>query len=323
MDDLKTKAYDFKKFLFITISTAVVFLLINLTVMAFTVGMQTERSARLCTPIKSRIDIGSQIKERKVVLIGGSGVRAGFSAELLSKNMDIRAFNFGLQAALGLEVILFEAKKILRPGDTAVLVFEYNQFIDQKWNDVRLSYAFGCATDWFDTLSFSDKITALLAVDLKRIYEVIFYGTANINKSQSKNSYSNKFGDREKKSFPKLSDEQKYRLSLYQPLQFNFAHSSDQASVFKDFVSYAKEKDIKVFVSWPNTIMHEEYQKLGTFSSLESFFESLDIPIIGKPSLGLYPVNFFYDTQYHLNYDAIKVRTEDFIEEINEQNISL
>ncbi|WP_150141157.1 hypothetical protein [Candidatus Enterovibrio escicola] len=323
MDDLKEKAYDFKKFLFITISTAVVFLLINLAVMAFTVGMQTERSARLCTPIKKRIDIGSQIEEQKVVLIGGSGVRAGFSAELLSKNMDIRAFNFGLQAALGLEVILFEAKKILRPGDTAVLVFEYNQFIDHKWNDVRLSYAFGCATDWFGTLSFSDKITALLAVELKRLYEVISYGTGTINKSQSENNYGNKFGDREKKSFPKLSDEQKYRLSLYQPLQFNFTHSSDQASVFKDFVSYAKEKDIKVIVSWPNTIRHEEYQKLGTFSSLESFFESLGLQIIGKPSLGLYPVTSFYDTQYHLNYDAIKVRTEDFIEEINKQDISL
>lgn len=78
-----------------------------------------------------------------------------------------------------------------------------------------------------------------------------------------------------------------------------------------------------MFVSWPNTIRHDEYEKLSTFSSLEKFYESLGVEVIGKPSLGMYPIDSFYDTQYHLNYDAIKVRTEDFIEEVNKQNFRL
>lgn len=225
MDELK--AFDFKKFIFITLSTAVVLFLINLTVMSVTVSMQTKKSIRLCNPIKSRIETGSQINNNKVVLIGGSGVRAGFSAELLSKSMNIQAFNFGLQAALGLDVILFEAKKVLKPGDTAVLVFEYSQFVDQKWNDVRLSYVLGCATDWFDTLSLSDKITALLAVDLKRLYDVIFFSDKSAEITLNEDVLSKKFGDRDESSFPKLNEAQKYRLSLYQPIQFEFDDLSE------------------------------------------------------------------------------------------------
>lgn len=313
-----------KLFLLIALATACSFLIINLTLMAFTVGIPTSSSERLCSPIQKRLEEANHSPSPKVVLIGGSGVRAGFSAEYLSQELNANVFNFGLQAALGLDVILFESKKILKPGDTAVLAFEYNQFNDSKWNSIRLSYVLGCATDWFENLSLSDKFSALLAVETKRLLDIFLYGLEKENMVQVDDSGPlNKFGDRDITSFPKLNEEDKFRLSLYQPMQFKFDDESSQAATFKDFLKYAQQKDIKVIVTWPNTIDHDEYHKLDTFAPLEKFFASLDVIVVGKPELGMYPVEAFYDTQYHLNYDAIKVRTKDFSDELHRKGIKI
>lgn len=313
-----------KLFLLITLATACSFLIINVALMASTVGIPTSSSERLCSPIQKRLEEATRSPSPKVVLIGGSGVRAGFSAEDLSQQLNANVFNFGLQAALGLDVILFESKKILKPGDTAVLAFEYNQFYDSKWNSIRLSYILGCATDWFEQLSLSDKFTALLAVETKRLLDILLYKLQG-EKVVKVNAEVplNRFGDRDRSSFPKLSEEDKYRLSLYQPIQFEFDEESNQAATFKEFLKYAHRHDIKVIVTWPNTIYHDEYHKLDTFAPLENFFASLGVVVVGEPELAMYPIEAFYDTQYHLNYDAIKVRSKDFSDKLHKEGIQI
>ena len=65
-----------------------------------------------------------RIAEPKIVLIGGSGTHYSFSAEYLAKRTGIPAVNLGTHAGLGLEYLLYRARRSLRPGDVAVLAIE-------------------------------------------------------------------------------------------------------------------------------------------------------------------------------------------------------
>lgn len=68
----------------------------------------------------------------RIVLIGGSGVHYGFSAEEVSRITGRNVVNFGVHAGLGLDYLLYRARKVLKPGDLAVLVIEPHLYWGMK-----------------------------------------------------------------------------------------------------------------------------------------------------------------------------------------------
>lgn len=64
----------------------------------------------------------------RIILAGGSSVHFGYSAELISSELGVSAFNAGSHASLGPRYHLFAARRMARPGDCIVLAIEYENF---------------------------------------------------------------------------------------------------------------------------------------------------------------------------------------------------
>src|SRR5580765_4786846 len=88
-------------------------------------GRPTARGYANCIYIQKKIELSSKIASPKLLVVGGSNAAAGIDASTLGEALRARAFNFSLFATFSPGFQLFEARKVLRPGDAALLAFEY------------------------------------------------------------------------------------------------------------------------------------------------------------------------------------------------------
>ena len=95
--------------------------------------------------------------------------------------------------------------------------------------------------------------------------------------------------------------------------------SSAIAGVLAEFISWARANHVTVLFTFPNVIHHPEYDAphgRQTVLAITHFFTSQDVPIIGTAGEAMLPINQFYDTIYHLTYEAALKRTERLIPEL-------
>jgi hypothetical protein len=79
----------------------------------------------------------AQAAPPRVLLAGGSNTAFGFDSPLLEGLVDRPVVNLGLHAGLGPDYICDELRDALRPGDVAILSFEYELWLG--WPPTRLA----------------------------------------------------------------------------------------------------------------------------------------------------------------------------------------
>jgi hypothetical protein len=308
----------YKRFLSIVAVVFVLGLLCNLSLSAWNFGRLTASAKGLCALIDSKVAAASQIAGPKLLFIGGSNLHEGLSAQRISETIAVPSFNFGLQAGLGLRLILFEAKKVLRPGDTAILVLEYSHYVDDRWNEVSSDVLFGCGEDYFRQMGVLEKVEALLSLTPFRVFEVQSRGdnaTTQDRRAPTNEERATRqlYGDRAS-SEPDTTDEATLRrLQLYQPMPISIRADAEGPRALASFVGWARSHDIKVVATWPNTIYFPTYKLASGFLDISIFYKDLGVPVMGKPEDAMYPTNLFHDTQYHLNATGISRRTSDMV----------
>lgn len=312
----------YRRFLSIVAVVFMVGLLSNVALSAWNFGKLTETARGLCSFINSKVTAASQVDGPKLLFIGGSNIHEGLSAQRISEATGVPSFNFGLQAGLGLRLILFEAQKVLRSGDTAVLVLEYSHYIDNRWNEVSSDILFGCGADYFRQAGFLDQMEALLSLTPFRVFDVLTRG--NSAPMQSRQTISNvervarlRYGDRGITQTDTVDEATRRRLALYQPIPISIKTDAEGPKALEAFIQWARSHDIKVVATWPNTIYFPAYEQASGFSDIAGFYKRLGVPVIGRPQDAMYPTNLFHDTSYHLNTTGISRRTSDMISMID------
>mgnify|MGYP001812382397 CR=1 FL=1 len=298
------------KFIALVLTVAGVLACLHLAAAALTIGRPTAKSANMCRNVSDRMALGKDMASPKLVLVGGSGVRAGLSAELMAKELDKNVLNFGLQAALGPGLILGKTRQIVKEGDSVILLLEYPQLSTDRWNPISVDLAMACGQEVLFGSGAASILEALFAAGPRRLMTV-FAGTAQAKASTQ--AHVNPYGDRNLESFPALSQRDAARVDLYQPVPIGVDAASRGARAIAEFASWAKRRKINVYASWPNTIDHPVYQRSAGFEEIKRFYEGVGITFIDTPNKGLYPRAMFYDTQYHLTYEAIRMRTRAFV----------
>jgi hypothetical protein len=310
------------RFLGIFAAVVVVCLAGNLDLSYANLGMPTGASAGFCRNIEARVAQGEAMQGPKMVLIGGSGVRRGISAQRLGDALGVPAFNFGLQASFGPELILHQAKRVLEPSDTALLDFEYNHYDFDRWNDIALNAIFGCLTDFYAQTSPEQKLEMLMALPPQRILQAVRYTPSAAPADEDEGAGGARTPEAEAaiahgdipllpEWWQPLSDEETRRLSLYAPIRIVFDREARGTKEIVRFVEWARANDIKVAVTWPNTIAFEAYRNDPGLEAIRAFYEEMGVTVIGDPALGLYPAELFWDTQYHLSAEGMAERTRD------------
>lgn len=288
-----------------------IFTLVN-TLQAY---RHTPESLAWCSLVNLKQQAAREKGAHKILLIGGSGVSLGLNAALLEKELERPVANFGLQASLGIEIILTEAKKVLQPGDTALLIFEYPLFHLQEMTSVAQEWLLGCGQPSLKEKPLLEQVLFFLGVNPLRWFDILEQEDTSYQEiHQEMKSRFDENGDRilDRHTWPDISERKQERLRLYQPETIHIVEEAPGPTYIKDFVDWAADQDISVIASWPNTISFAEYKDNPSFQKIEGFYNEIDVAVVGKPELALLDIGLFYDTQYHLTAEGILKRTTAF-----------
>lgn len=262
---------------------------------------------------------------KKIVLIGGSNVLFGISAERIEEEFNIKTVNFGLTAGLKTDYYLHIAKKVAKPNDIIIAPFEYENYTwDNEPITTRQLFLFSYDKKYLlnqGFVSLFKEIYKVSIVDfLGNIYkDNVLYKDFEINQNY-KNLTINENGDI---NFTGSSSESLKRIDLQFDINDGFRETYALRKI-KEFNSYAKIHNIKFYVSYPNIVKHRDYfsaKYTSFFKDLKHYFISNGIEVIGSPEAYMFDYKYTYDARYHLNESGIKKRTDSFIKHLKEMNI--
>jgi hypothetical protein len=268
---------------------------------------------------KKKDNYAKSILDNKIVFTSGSNTLYGMETHLIEKQLNVPVVNMAIHAGLGTDYILYRAKQVLKSGDIIVIPFEYENFIwDGKNDETRTDYILSHDKNYFfKELNLLEQLTM--------IYSIPPIKLINSLKEQFRISEEAKIGEGYSSLTLNKNGDETFKTGMQKivlnskPFKLPRFNSTLGLLKIKDFDKWCKNNNIKLFITFPNTINHEEYYKetyTNYFDFLIKYFFDNEIEIIGKPTDSLYPVEYFYDTKYHLNIEGSKIRTNEFLNKL-------
>jgi hypothetical protein len=276
-------------------------------------GAPQQSESYLCA-VYDKLELLESTKAPRILLVGGSNVAFGINSALIQEQTGLRPVNLGLHAGLGLAVHLRLAEQHLREGDVVVLMLEYDLLstdsIDGQAETIASfveSYPEG--SKFFESTAASNGLKSFLDRDaLRSAHQWVKRARCRIfsdKPSVYRRSGFNQYGDMVAHHGQRGSLVKTGRLPKASPQRL-----AQAVHILEQFTSVCRERGALVFLSFPPipeaTFQQSENEIKEIHVALE---ESLDIPIINIPSELVFPLDHFFDTQYHLNRVAADRRS--------------
>jgi hypothetical protein len=261
----------------------------------------------------------------RLLLVGGSGTTFGLSAQEIQKRTGRQTLNMGTHAGLNLDYILYWARQVARPGDTVLLVPEYELYVSDSW-EARDNYILAYDPAFFHRMSFFDKIAMATRVPFKRIQK----GFANRRKPEPPPrphppytdgaSFIDEFGD-ETGNPAAQRPAQAANLDIKSEVLVNGLAGDDDFGFdqIREFLRWATAHQVKVLATFPNIRHQPEYDTPKADEAIKTitdFYKSLGIPVVGNAREVMLPSDQFFDTYYHLTREAAVERTDRLVPEL-------
>lgn len=262
----------------------------------------------------------------KVVFVGGSATLFGVRTEDIEKELKIPIVNYGVHAGLEIDYILERAKRILKPGDVAILPLEYEHLIyDGSLNEIRTRYVLLFDKDYFKSLPFFDKIQYIfkfspLTIELtfwSELWKIL--GNKNCLRTYDAKTL-NKNGD-ETNNIGNNIIKQKYDEFGPIVIQKRDFKETPGLKLLTNFNKWCMGHNIKFFVTYAPTIAFKVYNDnkyQEYFIKVQEYLTDHNIKAIGSPNDFFYGKDYFYDTQYHLNSYGMTYHTKKLISKMKD-----
>ena len=289
-------------------------------------GIPTQSSSWALSLIQKKEALAAVIPGPRLLLVGGSGATFGLNAQVIEEQTGYRTVNMGSHAGLGLDYILYRAQKTARPGDTVLLILEYELYVNKFGNEQHDDYILARDPAFFYQMSWPDKIDMALRVPFKRFQK----GWRNERHPENPprphppytdgakylTDYGDETGNAETDRPSSAPDLELVADSLVK------GNSSDKTEGFNalgTFLPWAHDHHITVLATFPNILHRPEYdgpRGQETIKTITDFYTSRDIPVIGTAWEAMLPSDQFFDTFYHLTHEAALQRTERLVPEL-------
>ena len=309
-----------KKFLCAIPGGLVIGLLIFMFAVRIQLGVPTASSAWVHDLIERKQIAAQSIKAPKLVLLGGSGTLFGLKASVLEAELGIPVINGGLHAGLGMDCILREGKKMLRPGDAVMLFPEYELLSfgeknRREWAAITyLDYMLSRNSNHYLTLPLADQIEIALMTPLDRIGKGIKsqWVKENLSPASDYNPYDvvwlDDHGDmtgHHASRRPALAEDRDQRIC--EPFIRGISLEEEGFELISEFNKWAKANRVKVLAGFPSMVDRKEYESNRieiVENVLRFFYFDQRIDVIGYLRDSLVSKKEFYDTIYHPTVEA-------------------
>lgn len=260
--------------------------------------------------------IAENVKSSKILMVSGSSSLFGVDTEKMSKVLNYPVINLSVHAGLGLDYILYDAEKNINNNDIVILPIEYPLYHEDRLSEPRVVQIWQNDKQYFDRMLFIDKIEFLYAIPIDLIKKLVGTYIGIPIKKEDKLAYVaiNKNGD----TIYNLETEENL-IKIKEPFDKNKIYLDENTrQTIIDFLNSCKEKNVKVFVTYPPYYYKQKYfdgYNLEQINKINDFWQDQDVTILGQYTDFIYTdKNDFYDSQYHLNIKGREKRTEKLIE---------
>lgn len=256
----------------------------------------------------------------KVLIVGGSGAMFGLDSQQLTNYLSSNVINLGVNAGLQTQWIAHYANKTLQPGDSIIFALEYPlYFHSTKLNHVALSYSLS-HPEILNSLSPITLIDAYWSVSLKRIVEgyrgvpdtfnvaLGTYGPHNIGPR----------GDQINSTKAQRAVWMQEGLEHHPGEAYaeRFATQKLDITPWLELATKVKQAGgCTAFI--PPALMHNErYNKQKEKMFYDNLAERLNkagIKLTGQPRDFFYPMDDFFDTNFHLTAEARQRHTQSIL----------
>ena len=245
----------------------------------------------------------TEIKEEKIVIVGGSSVAFGYESELMEKHLGMPVVNFGVYAALGTKVMMDLSLPQIRKGDIVIIAPELaQQTLSLYYNGEQMLEACEERPSLVFSLPPDDLLKTLGALynfgtkKYQRLKDGNIPNPDGIYHRESFNSYGDISYPREMNILPAGFDPN-------QPIQLDSSVVSDE---FVDYVNkYAQKvrrKGAEIYFAYcpmnEASLQNTEEEELAF---AEYLAEKIDITPLGDIRTFSSEAGYFYDTNFHLN----------------------
>lgn len=245
-----------------------------------------------------------------VCIIGGSGSLYSVSTEMLSQRLKRPVVNLALHAGLGIQYLLYRAKKHLRPGDVAVVLLEPHLYASPQESWTLADWIIPSDFRYFSGLSFRSMYKLIALLTLNEHLDRFTSPRQAVDAAKDVRLHVNSFGD--VVGFFDASRPEHARTSLAAnaatPLKYSMSGTNRETQDWQpsviEFVQWAKANNILVLAGAPALLdapLYHTPNGSAFFKDIEAMWTTLDIPFINSQVDFLFPIELFYDTRYHMN----------------------
>lgn len=284
-------------------------------------GAPTYSSQWLYDIVQLKTRAAESERQPKLILIGGSSTLFGISAKQIRSEAGIPTVNFGLHASLGAPYMLWLVEKVLKPGDTVLLIFEYYSYTG-KLNEVLMDYVYARDPQYFTTLPLSQKCLLPLRVPYVRVLGGVESKSRFFGKTLAPppGCYTtptlDKVGDETCNAEANRTAAQQEYVQRQLWIPSSAPVLTDAFQDIRNFRAWAARKQIRVLATYPNTLLKKDYENpdwRAFFEKLAAFYQAAGIPVLGSPQDAMYDISLFFDTPNHLTDRGVRIRTERLI----------
>jgi hypothetical protein len=300
-----------------------------LTVGAFclNLGIPTDTSGWASELNQKKRLLAEQTASPKLLLVGGSGTLFGLSAREIEQQTGWRTVNLGTHGVLGPTYILHLARAAAKPGDTVLLVLEYEFYnhgkIDQTWTHrLLVDYIISRDPAFFHQLTLGERWTLFMLTSNSRLLQGLKnrlrpeppYNDEGLGVYSVRNL--NEWGDLTHHTAAHRFTQRDAIRATKSVLGRGLPEDARGLAPIEAFCRWAQTNQIHVLATFPNLCDEPEYHgpvAQHTVKLIEDFYARLGVPVIGCYTDALLPEEQLLDTMYHPTEEAALDRTQHLI----------
>ena len=275
--------------------------------------------------------MADQAASPRLLLVGGSATLFGLSAKEIEAQTGWHTINLGTHAALGTSYILQLAKQTARPGDTVLLVLEYELYTYGKLNgawvdNLLVDYIVSRDPAFFHSLSLPEQWNLFMLTSTGRLVD----GLKHRSRTEipfddgGLSIYSvrhlNEWGDLTGHTRAHRLAQREPILQLKSALGRGLPEHPEGFAAIEAFCRWAQNNHVRVLASFPNICDRPEYHGPAAQHSvkiIEDFFARLGVPVVGEYTDAMLPEEDLLDTIYHPTEEAALARTRRLIPKLD------
>jgi hypothetical protein len=249
----------------------------------------------------------------KIVILSGSNTLYGVNAVEIGKKTGDQVLNYGIHGGLA-AYIFYDAKRILKKGDTVFIPLEYCYYSDDyEINNLQttlVEYTIGYDNSYYRQLPIKSKLKILA-------YLIRFDSLTALGKNVENQFELSSRGD--------IIDEvamglDKDYAKSAKPMEIRVEKLSSRYKEWElyKFIQWCKEEKIQIYAFAPN-VYHKKIatkEEQESLNEIRKFYDLAGVKFIGKFEDGFFDLKYMYNTEYHLNKKGQDIRSNYFIQKI-------